>query len=140
MTDQKEHIISTFNNFNGKNLNALNSFYAPDVYFQDPVTTRNGLEDLKKYYAHAYKNVKSIRFDFAPISRDGEQYFAPWVMTLAAKGLNRGEEFTVKGLSHIRFNDKGLVSYHRDYLDLGELIYERLPIQGFIISKIKSLL
>lgn len=140
MADKRETITAIYNSFDGKNLEALDAFYASNVAFQDPVTSTRGLAQLKKYYAHAYANVRSIQFDFDEIARDGNQYFAPWTMKLRVRGLNRGKAFSVKGISHLKFNAKGLVEYHRDYFDLGEMVYERLPIQGFVISQFKKLL
>lgn len=140
MSDLTKKIIDNFNNFNGKNLDILDSFYATDVYFKDPVTVKKNLKELKKYYKHAYKNVTSIKFEFGEISNEGRDYFAPWTMHLAAKGLNKGNSFPVSGMSHMKFNEAGLVDYHRDYVDLGEMIYERLPLLGMLISKIKKML
>lgn len=140
MTDFKRKIRKNFNDFNGKNLEILNSFYAADVTFVDPVTELSGLDALKKYYQHAYKNVLEIRFDFSDLIQEGNQVVAVWVMQLAAKGLNKGQAFPVHGSSLMRFNAQGLVEYHRDYVDMGEMIYEKLPLQGFVIQQVKKML
>jgi len=138
--NHKQIIKDTFNGFNGLNLDRLDQFYDPKVVFVDPVTQIQGLPNLKKYYTHAYRKVISIRFEFADILQEASDYSAPWTMHLAVKGLNAGNEFKVTGLSHLRFNDKGLVIYHRDYVDLGEMVYERLPVIGAVIRKLKTLL
>jgi len=140
MTDLKSKIRTNFNEFNGKNLEILNSFYAPDVLFIDPVTQVRGLGELKKYYQHAYKNVLNIRFDFSEMIQEGNQVVGVWVMQLAAKGLNKGRSFPVHGSSLMKFNSAALVEYHRDYVDMGEMIYEKLPVQGFVIQQVKKLL
>ena len=51
--------------------------------------------------------------------------------------LNDGKMFEVIGGSEIHFKD-GLVIYHRDYFDMGEFIYERISVIGFIVKKIKD--
>jgi hypothetical protein len=136
----KQKIQKAFNEFNGKNLDLLEDFYASDIEFHDPVTKCKGLPQLKKYYAHAYAQVKSIRFDFLDFVIDGNTVAATWEMHLAVKGLNGGKSYAVNGFSHFKFNAKGLVYYHRDYLDLGAMVYERLPVQGAIIKGIKKFL
>jgi hypothetical protein len=138
--DHAKFITETFNRFDGKNLGLLDSFYAADVEFIDPVTRVQGLDDLKAYYAHAYKNVLSIRFEFIDFIIQDANVCAAWSMTLAAKGLNKNRPFVVPGLSHFRFNSHGLVAYHRDYVDLGAMIYERIPIQGKLIQIVKGFL
>lgn len=140
MVSLSDKIQSTFNSFSGTNHSLLDSFYATNVVFEDPVTKVQGLPALKKYYAHAYKNVKSIRFDFSRILEQEKNCTAEWVMTINVRGLNGGEPYQVHGVSLLVFNDEGLVSSHRDYVDLGEMIYERIPVQGFVIKKIKRLL
>ena len=59
------------------------------------------------------------------------------ICILKTPNLNSGEEFTVSGVSEIHF-DGGLVRYHRDYFDMGEFIYERLPVFGRIVRLIKE--
>jgi hypothetical protein len=61
-----------------------------------------------------------------------------WKMYLKASGLKGGEEIILNGGSLIKFNDKGLVSYHRDYFDMGEFIYEHIPGLSWIISIVKN--
>ncbi|MFZ3229809.1 MAG: nuclear transport factor 2 family protein [Pseudobdellovibrio sp.] len=140
MPHLKDKIIKTFNSFDGTNLEHLNSFYSNEIIFEDPITKVIGLTNLKKYYAHAYKNVKSIRFDFSNIISDHLTYGASWEMHLCAKGLNQGNEFAVPGFTLLKFNDNELVSEHRDYFDLGAMVYEKLPIQGIIINTLKKFL
>ena len=135
-----EKIIKVFNDFDGQNLTRLDTFYAADVVFEDPVTRIEGLKELKKYYSHAYKNVISIRFEFGAIFNNGDDYAAPWTMHLAVKGLNKEQPYSVKGLSHLKFNSSGLVAYHRDYVDLGDMVYERIPLIGAGVRKLKKFL
>lgn len=140
MTNYSEKIISTFNNFNGKNLEILNSFYADEIIFQDPITLVHGLDQLKKYYSQAYKNVRSIRFEFTEIFNQDLTYGASWILHLNIKGLNKGQDYSIAGFTHFKFNSEGLVIKHQDYFDVGAMVYEKLPIQGRIILGIKKLL
>lgn len=133
-----QKILTNFNQFNGKNLEILNLFYDNSVEFQDPAVQLKNLTQLKKYYTAVYKNVKSIHFKFHEIKAQENSYFAAWTMTLSAKGLNYGKKFAVDGLSVIEFNKKGLVKFHRDYVDLGAMVYERLPLVGKLVQIVKK--
>lgn len=128
-----------FNKFDKNNVDLADKFYHPNVEFNDPIVSIKGIENLKKYYANLYKNVTAIRFEFSSLITQGDEQVAVWVMYLKAKGLNGGNEVALKGNSHIRYKD-GLAIYHRDYFDMGEFIYENIPVLGSIIRKIKSLL
>jgi limonene-1,2-epoxide hydrolase len=133
-----EKIISFFNKFNGKNSEILNEFYSNDVQFQDPITQTDGLDELKKHYTKSYQNIKSIRFDFSEFIATENKYSCTWVMTAAVNGLNSGKEFQVSGVSVLYFNSEGLITYHRDYFDLSEMVYEKIPLIGSIVRGIKN--
>lgn len=133
----EERIIQAFNKYTGKNHEILDDFYAPDVHFIDPVTNIFGLERLTLYYIKTYKNVESIKFNFTDFIEDKNKLFAQWTMTLQVKGLNSNSPFEVEGASLFEFNSENKVVYHRDYVDLGAMIYERLPVIGALIQLIK---
>lgn len=133
-----KNMIKTFNELGVDNLAVLDTFYDAKAEFQDPAVKIKGIENLKKYYAAVYKNVKSIQFDFTEIIKNDLNYYATWTMHLSATGLNSGKKFTVEGISVIHFNEKNLVTHHRDYLDLGDMVYERLPILGTLVSLVKK--
>ncbi len=133
-------IQKIFNEFDGKNLNLLNDFYSQDIVFQDPLHKVEGFSSLQNYYAKIYKNVQSIRFDFQKFVSQDDEVVGFWTMSLKAKGLNQGALFEVQGVSVFIFNSENKVKYHRDYLDLGEMVYEKIFGLGFVIKKIKTLL
>lgn len=140
MDKKIENLKSIFNQFNGQNTEVLSQLYEDNIAFEDPVTNIQGLGNLIKYYAHAYKNVKSIHFQFENFLSDHDQAFASWVMTATVKGLNSERPFRVQGVSQFKFSENGKLIYHRDYFDLGQMIYENLWGLGTVIKKIKNLL
>ena len=133
-----KNMIKTFNELGVDNLAVLDTFYDSKAEFQDPAVKVKGLAQLKKYYAAVYKNVKSIQFDFTEITKNDQCYYATWTMHLSATGLNSGKKYSVEGISVIQFNEKNLVTYHRDYLDLGDMVYEKLPVLGSLVKVIKK--
>jgi len=132
-------IKKAFNDYNGKNQEVLEKFYHPDVVFEDPVTRLEGIKELKAYYSHAYANVRSIKFDFKNIVESGDTYTCEWDMYLRAKLLNYGNELVVRGVSLLVFDqESSKVIRHRDYLDLGEMVYEQIPGLGSLIKIMKG--
>lgn len=119
------------------NLGVLNVFYADNVEFADPVTQIKGLPDLIKYYSHVYANVINIKFEFNDITVKDDTYFAKWTMKLQVKGLNSQKPYQTEGLSVMSFNEDNKVFYHRDYVDLGSMVYEHIPVLGNVIKLIK---
>lgn len=127
--------------FNALNKNTVSEvvdeFYHQDIEFSDPVETIKGREGIKKYYSNMYQNVKEVKFDFSEMVTQGDTVVGVWVMTLKTDSLNSGEAFQVEGNSVIRFKD-GKAIYHRDYFDMGAMIYEKIPLIGWMVRKIKN--
>ncbi|MCC6143617.1 MAG: nuclear transport factor 2 family protein [Candidatus Hydrogenedentes bacterium] len=138
MDQRSKRIEWAFNTLTRDNLEILDEFYAPDVHFEDPLGAIEGLAKLKAYYAGMYENVQEIHFDFKDEVAQGDTHVVVWMMRMKVKGLNKGEEVTVDGNSVIRFNDDDLVSYHRDYFDVGAMVYEHVPVVRFLVKKIKN--
>jgi hypothetical protein len=60
-------------------------------------------------------------------------------MTLETSKLNGGKPFSVEGNSVIVFGGpEGKAIYHRDYFDMGEFVYERIPVLGALVRYIKE--
>ncbi len=137
MTKQQK-IEKVFNELSSQNMELLYTFYDQFVLFEDPLGTHKGIDSVRKYYENLYKNVDSIKFDFSNHVCDSNQCVSMWTMHLKAKNLNGGEPIAVIGNSFIKFDKDGKVIYHRDYFDMGEFIYERIPILKNIIKFIKN--
>lgn len=136
---RSELIKKCFNDFTGKNTEVLFDLYDDSVHFQDPLTQVRGMDELIRYYKHAYSRVKQIRFDFHTMHEAGDTVTGEWDMTLSVSGLNGGNPYTVHGVSLLTFSpDSGKVIRHRDYLDIGEMVYERVPVFGSAVRALKS--
>lgn len=132
-----------FNGLNKNTMELVDQFYAENIHFLDPVVDLRGRSAMRKYYENLYRNVESIRFDFSgSLSQqgpNGPEQVAFWTMVLRAKSLDGGREVRVIGNSHFRFDPQtGQAVYHRDYFDMGEFIYERIPVLGRLIRYIKG--
>lgn len=135
---QAERIIDVFKNLRADRLEILDNFYDPEVNFKDPISEHHGLAAMKNYYKKMYRNVESIEFVTKDILSAGHKHVYVWQMRLHARGLNGGKLVTVDGNSVIEFNDRGLVSYHRDYFDMNEFIYKYIPGLGWLTQKINN--
>jgi hypothetical protein len=136
---QHERIVAVFNDLNKDNLSILDEFYAREVEFADPLGVHKGLDAVKGYYRGLYQGVQSIRFDFTESIAKGNKHSVYWTMYLKAKGLAGGEEIKLTGNSLIIFSEESnKVTYHRDYFDMGEFIYEHIPLLGYAVRVVKK--
>ncbi len=130
--------LDTFNQLDKTSLNLLDTLYHSDICFIDPAHTLNGLPALKCYFTSLYKNVRSIRFAFDARMQSGGQAFVTWTMEISHPRLAKGKPVAVDGCSHLTFARDGRVIRHRDYFDLGAMIYEHLPLMGGLIRTVKT--
>lgn len=127
-----------FNGFNKDTMELVDAFYAPNAHFLDPVVDLKGRDAIRGYYANLYANVISIRFEFSGEVTQGDEKVAFWTMVLRHKKLQGGKEVRVIGNSHFKFDpETGQALYHRDTFDMGEFIYEGLPVVGSVIRYVK---
>lgn len=130
--------LTTFNQLDKTRLDLLDTLYHPDIRFTDPAHTVDGLPALKQYFASMYDNVRFVRFTFDTRMQSGDQAFVTWTMEMSHPRLAKGRPVTVNGCSHLVFASDGRVIRHRDYFDLGAMIYEHLPLLGGLITTIKK--
>ena len=127
-----------FQKLDKNSLNLITEFYHPEVDFIDPVGKIKGANAIKAYYEGMYKNVKSIKFEFSQVYESGNTVIGVWTMTLETDKLNGGEPYSVDGNSVVTFAPNGQAIYHRDYFDMGAFVYERIPVIGYIIKKLRA--
>lgn len=130
--------LTTFNQLDKTRLDLLDTLYHPDILFTDPAHTLDGLPALKQYFASLYDNVRFVRFIFDTQMQSGDQAFVTWTMEMSHPRLAKGRPVAVNGCSHLVFASDGRVIRHRDYFDLGAMIYEHLPLLGGLITTIKK--
>ncbi|MDO6745871.1 nuclear transport factor 2 family protein [Gilvimarinus sp. 1_MG-2023] len=143
--DEKHLLIDTlkahYQTFDKSSLADILSLYNDDICFIDPVERFDGKEDLRLYFANLAENLTSCQFDFQSVINDycpqGESSAVLfWQMRFSHPKLNSGVATSLAGCSHLRYSDK--IYYHRDYYDLGEMLYENIPLLGRLIRSIKK--
>jgi hypothetical protein len=133
-----EKFLRMYQSLSADNLHTLKSVYSDDVRFIDPTHEIHGIENLTAYFSALYKNINSIHFSFGePMVVDNRRYVS-WEMTFRHRRLAGGKPITVDGVTYLEFNEQGRIYHHRDYFDLGAMLYEHVPLLGRIVSAIKK--
>ena len=70
------------------------------------------------------------------IIKNDETVFV-WEMHVKHKKIKGGENIVVEGVSIVKYQGDKVI-YHRDYFDIGEMVYENIPILGSMIRWIKD--
>lgn len=123
-----------FADFKSQPSGLLREVYAPDVDFRDPAHHVHGREALITYFEKLNSRVRKGRFVFSHILISGQYASVHW--TLLMRGRFPGPLIKVRGVSLLGLGDK--IWYHEDVFDLGEAVYENLPLIGWLIRRTKK--
>jgi len=113
----------------------LAELYAPDVDFEDPLHRIVGLDALAKYFDKLNKRVVSAEFVFGTQVVAATEAALTWEMTVRIRRPR--QTIVVPGVSVLRFDER--ITSQRDYFDVGAMLYERLPLLGWLLRKVKRL-
>lgn len=115
----------------------LASYYDADALFTDPVHEVRGLAAMSAYFRRAYANLDYCRFVFARHAQAGEQLFISWDMHFSHPALQHGRRITVAGCSHLQLQGR-VIRTHRDYYDVGQMLYDHVPLLGRVTGWLKG--
>lgn len=120
-------------------LSELKEFYHEEISFTDPVHQVNGLDHVKEYLENSIKNVDYCHFTFTHELFDDNGGYLTWQMRFAHPKVRDGAEIVVPGVSQLAFDkDDDTIREHTDFYDMGALVYEHVPVMGWLTNKVKS--
>ncbi|MGC9493541.1 nuclear transport factor 2 family protein [Vibrio genomosp. F10] len=131
-----QKFIDVYRELGTDNLSTLESIYHPNVVFIDPLHKVEGVQDLIASFDRSYTNIISCEFHIKHAFESESEAAVYWTMTFRHKSLNKQEPISVQGHSHLK-SDNDVVTFHRDYLDVGAMIYEHVPLLGPVVKKLK---
>lgn len=132
-----EKFLEMYQKLSADNLDSLQSVYREDIRFIDPAHEIVGIDYLTAYFSALYGNIASIDFSFQKPLMVSNRGYVSWEMTFSHPRLSGGKPITVDGVTYLEFDDQGMAFYHRDYFDLGAMLYEHIPLLGRLVTSIK---
>ena len=116
----------------------LRKTYAKDAYFNDTLREFRDVDSIEAYLIKTAQNVDTCTVEFLDQASSGGEYYFRWLMKIRFKKFRKGEEQDSIGITHIRFNKEGLVVFHQDYWDAAGNFFEKVPVVGWMIRRIKG--
>ena len=126
-----------FNEIDSSNIDLIDEIYASNAIFEDPIHRITGLDDLRDYFSRMYEGVASCEFIFGDTVIDGDMATLTWTMRMQHKRFRPKETLELPGITLVKAQD-GKIVHHRDYFDLGAMIYERVPVLGAVVRGIRG--
>lgn len=132
-----ERVCEAYQSLASAEMADVESLYTEDVHFEDPSHAIQGKSSLIAYFGKMFKNIDKCSFKFHSTITDGSNVCLTWTMFLNHPKLRGGDTVRVEGASYLKTRN-GKIYYHRDYFDMGAMLYEHLPLLGRIVLKLKQ--
>jgi hypothetical protein len=137
MTEAVERLVQFFEQLKPQDLQRLSEIYSPDARFKDPFNEVHGLGEIERIFAHMFVALDSPHFIVTERIVQDNKCFLVWDFRFRFKRFDTTSWQTVRGGTHLVFNEARLVTLHRDYWDAAEELYEKLPLVGGLMRWLK---
>jgi ketosteroid isomerase-like protein len=131
-----DSIVAWFETLTRESVDDIDRIYAPDAFFKDPFNEVRGVPAIQHIFAHMFRSLERPRFVIHDSVAQGDQCFLSWNFRFAQR-RGKAREMIIRGASHLRFADDGRIAMHRDYWDVAEELYEKLPLLGTLMRWLK---
>lgn len=121
-----DHFCQFFEQLSQNDIDRFGEFYAHQAHFKDPFHEVQSLNDIKSIFAHMFSVAPDARFIIQQRFVNEDSAMIIWTMTMTV----RQQAISIKGSTHLVFDEQGLVTLHRDYWDTGEELFSKLPYIG----------
>jgi hypothetical protein len=132
-----ERLVQFFEQLQPQDLQRLPDIYSPQARFKDPFNEVQGLGEIEGIFAHMFVALDSPHFIVTERIVQDNKCFLVWDFRFRFKRFDTTSWQTVRGGTHLVFNEAGLVTLHRDYWNAAEELYEKLPLVGGLMRWLK---
>jgi steroid delta-isomerase len=133
-----DRFIGFFEGLEQSDLGLIGDIYTDDVHFVDPFSDFHGLPTLTGIFEAMFTKMRDYRLEVHEFGMIGpDTGFVRWTMYGYVKQLGK-DIWIVEGGSLVRFAEDGRVREQIDYWDAASQMYERLPVIGWVLRKIRQ--
>ncbi|RVU49090.1 nuclear transport factor 2 family protein [Rubrivivax rivuli] len=129
-------IVQAYEALSPQGLAQLAEIYTEDARFKDPFNEVQGVPAITAIFEHMFRTLDAPRFRVHEAVVQGRQCFLTWDFVFGLKGRAQ-PPLVVRGASHLRLAEDGRIELHRDYWDVAEELYEKLPVLGALMRWLK---
>lgn len=128
-----EALIRWFEHLSPQTLDQVPRFYAADAEFKDPFNEVRGTDAIAHIFRHMFTQVDEPRFVIGSRFSGADGVMLLWDFHFRSRGPLAPQAMSVRGATHLRFDDQGWIILHRDYWDAAEELYAKLPLLGWLM-------
>lgn len=130
-----------FNNYKtGATEHNIRSVYADKLYFNDTLKIIEDIDELVIYMTESAESVDGTTVEILDVIRGDEDYFIRWTMKMDLNIKGKESYSHSVGMSQLRFNEAGKITFQQDFWDSSEAFFEHIPVLGRFVKKVKTML
>jgi steroid Delta-isomerase len=126
-------LAAWYESLTAESLAKIGEHYAANAWFKDPFNEASGLEAIKRVFAHMFATLRAPRFRITGRIADVSGAVLLWEFRFGAGG----REYEVHGATHLKWNGRAKIVYHRDYWDTAEELYAKVPLLGGVVRLLR---
>ena len=115
----------------------LRRLAARELRFRDPFNDIRGVERVIALFDHMFRTTTNPRFATGANATTGRTAFLRWRFTGSVPGRLAPLSLAIDGVSEVRFDAAELVVEHVDHWDAAGQLYERLPLLGGVLRRLR---
>ena len=129
-------IVQFFEHLAPADLDRLDTLYTPDARFKDPFNEVQGTTAIRAVFEHMFSSLDRPHFVVLERVQQGTRVFLTWDFVFCMRRFNPAPQ-TIHGGSLLILAADGRIQSHRDYWDVAEELYEKLPVLGGLMRWLK---
>ena len=138
MRQRFQQIAHYFETLTPESVSTLNDYYSETARFKDPFNEVVGVPAIQKIFEHMFVSLEKPHFVITGQVIEGDQAFLTWEFRFRFKRFDTQTDQVVLGTSHLVLDAQQRISMHRDYWDVAEELYEKLPWLGGLMRWLKK--
>ena len=128
-----ERYVAVMEALRADNLATLDTVLTPEARFVDPFNDVRGIEAIRAVFAHGFEQCPGMRFHVFARAVDGQHALLRWRMTCESAST----DLAIEGMSELTLAPDGRVAAHVDYWDPAAQLYERVPVLGWLLRRVR---
>ena len=110
-----------------------------DVHFVDPFNDVTGRDKVRLIFMDMFRYLESPKFNIthaARITAPERSALMRWELHATVRGGH--ESIRIVGMSEVYLTADGLIHEHIDHWDSGRQFYERIPLLGWLLRRVRA--
>jgi steroid delta-isomerase len=137
IADAVARLVVFYENLTPQDAARIGEFYTHDAYFRDPFNEVRGTAPIRDIFERMFVQLADCRFHIVDTVVDARGAMLVWDFEFRIRKYRPETLQTIHGASHLRFDEAGRVTWHRDYWDAADELYAKLPLVGALMRWLK---